>query len=61
MPDLSSREDTDMLFYMLLAFAAGVFVGYKFPRQVEQAMESTKKLANDLKDKVTKKGAPPAA
>ncbi len=49
-----------MLFYMLLAFAGGVFVGYKYPQQVQQAMESSKKLYNDLKEKVTKKGSPPS-
>jgi hypothetical protein len=46
------------MFLAILGFAAGVFVGYKYPRQVEQAVESTKKLYNDLKDKFFK-GSPP--
>ncbi len=47
------------MFLVILAFAAGVFVGYKYPDQVGQALDSTKKLANDLKDKLSKKGTPP--
>jgi hypothetical protein len=46
---------------MIIAFAAGVFVGYKYPRQVEQAIESAKKLFNDLKQMIGKKGTPPSA
>jgi len=42
----------------IFGLAVGIFVGYKYPRQVEQAVESTKKMANDLKDKITKKGTP---
>ena len=48
-----------MLFYVIVGFAAGVFVGYKFPHQVEQTVESAKKLANDLKSKITKEPPPP--
>ena len=47
------------MFLVILAFAAGVFVGYKYPDQVGQALESTKKLVNDLKEKISKKGTPP--
>ncbi|MEW6386863.1 MAG: hypothetical protein AB1491_05025 [Thermodesulfobacteriota bacterium] len=45
----------------ILAFAAGVLVGYKYPQQVEQALTSTKKLYQDLKDKISKKETPPSA
>jgi len=43
----------------ILGLAVGIFVGYKYPRQVEQGMESTKKVFNDLKDKITKKPTNP--
>lgn len=43
------------MFLLILGFAVGVFVGYKYPQQVEQAVQSSKNLFNDLKDKVTKK------
>ncbi len=44
-----------MWFWMLVSFAAGVFVGYKYPRQVEQSMESAKKIYGDVKGKISKK------
>lgn len=43
----------------ILAFAAGVFVGYKYPQQVEQVIETVKKWFKDLKEMVTRKGSPP--
>ena len=43
---------------VILGFAAGVFVGYKYPRQVEQAVETTKKLYNDVKEKFFKGSSP---
>lgn len=43
---------------VILGFAAGVFVGYKYPRQVEQAVETAKKLYNDVKDKLFKGSSP---
>ncbi len=44
----------------ILTFAAGVFVGYKYPRQVEQAVDTAKKSFNDLKQMISgKKGEPP--
>ena len=49
------------MFLLIVGFALGVFVGYKYPSQVEKAAESAKKLFNDVKDKVSKKGTPPAA
>ncbi|MFZ5453651.1 MAG: hypothetical protein ACOZF2_17480 [Thermodesulfobacteriota bacterium] len=42
------------MFLLIVGFAVGVFVGYKYPQQVEQVVESAKKLTNDLKDKFTK-------
>jgi len=47
------------MFLVILAFAAGVFVGYKYPDQVGQALDTTRKTYNDLKDKFSKKGTPP--
>jgi hypothetical protein len=40
---------------LIVAFGVGVFVGYKYPQQVEQAAQSGKKVFTDLKDKVFKK------
>jgi hypothetical protein len=48
----------DMFLYVLI-FAAGVYVGYKHPDQVAKAVDSSKKLFNDIKDKITKKESPP--
>jgi hypothetical protein len=47
-----------MLFWLLVGFAAGVFVGYKYPQQVDQAVDKTKKTYTDIKDKISKKGTP---
>jgi hypothetical protein len=47
------------MFLLILCFAAGVYVGYKHPDQVTKAVDSSKKLFNDIKDKVTKKETPP--
>lgn len=47
-----------MLFWLLLAFGAGVLVGYKYPQQVEQAVDKTKKTYTDIKGKVSKKETP---
>jgi hypothetical protein len=46
------------MFLAILGFAAGVFVGYKYPQQVEQAVESSKKLVNDVKEKFFKGSSP---
>jgi Na+/H+-dicarboxylate symporter len=43
------------MFLIIIGFAVGVFVGYKFPQQVDQAVQSSKSIFNDLKDKITKK------
>ena len=47
------------MFLMIVGFIVGVFVGYKYPQQVEQAAEYLKKLYNDLKNMLTKKETPP--
>jgi hypothetical protein len=44
---------------LILAFVGGVFVGYKYPQQVEQVMETFKKWFNDLKNMISKKETPP--
>jgi hypothetical protein len=43
------------MFLLIVAFGVGVFVGYKYPQQVDQAVQSGKKVFNDLKDKISKK------
>jgi hypothetical protein len=40
---------------LIVVFGVGVFVGYKYPQQVDQAVQSSKSLYNDLKDKISKK------
>ncbi|MBW1991053.1 MAG: hypothetical protein JRI59_02810 [Deltaproteobacteria bacterium] len=47
-----------MLFWLLVGFAVGVFVGYKFPHQVDKTLEKSKKLYTDVKTKVGKKETP---
>lgn len=44
--------------WLIIGFVVGVLVGYKYPEQVGKALESGKKLFNDLKDKLTKKEKP---
>ncbi len=48
-----------MLIFGLLCFAAGAVVGVKYPDQVNNLIDKAKKLYCDLKDKITKKEAPP--
>jgi hypothetical protein len=43
------------MFLIIIGFAVGVFVGYKYPQQVDQAVQSSKSVFNDLKDKISKK------
>ena len=43
------------MFLLIVVFAIGVFVGYKYPQQVEQVVQSGKKIFGDLKDKISKK------
>jgi hypothetical protein len=45
------------MFLIILGFAAGVFVGYKFPQQVDQAVQSSKNVITDLKEKISKKSS----
>jgi hypothetical protein len=42
---------------LIVVFGVGVFVGYKYPQQVEQAVQSSKKVFNDVKDKISKKSS----
>ena len=42
---------------LIVVFGVGVFVGYKYPQQVEQAVQSSKNVFNDLKDKISKKSS----
>ncbi len=44
---------------LILGFAAGVYVGYKYPQQVDQGVEMGKKLFNDVKNMFVKKGTSP--
>ncbi len=43
------------MFLLIVGFAIGVFVGYKYPQQVDQATEFAKKTFNDVKEKFGKK------
>jgi hypothetical protein len=45
------------MFLIIIGFAVGVFVGYKYPQQVDQAVQSSKSIFNDLKDKISKKSS----
>ena len=45
------------MFLIIVGFAVGVFVGYKYPQQVDQAVQSSKSVFNDLKDKISKKSS----
>jgi hypothetical protein len=46
------------MFLLIVGFAIGIYVGYKYPQQVDQATDFTKKTINDLKDKFGKKETP---
>ena len=46
------------MFLLIVGFAIGIYVGYKYPQQVDQATDFTKKTFNDLKDKFGKKETP---
>lgn len=43
------------MFLLIVVFAVGVFVGYKYPQQVDQVVQMSKKTYNDLKEKISKK------
>jgi hypothetical protein len=46
------------MFLAMITFLAGVYVGYKYPQQVQKTTDSGKKLFNDLKDKISGKSGP---
>ncbi len=46
------------MFLLIVGFAVGVFVGYKYPQQVDQVVETGKKLVNDVKEKFFKGSTP---
>ncbi len=43
------------MFLLIVVFVIGVFVGYKYPQQVDQVVQMAKKTFGDLKDMVSKK------
>ncbi len=45
------------MFLLIVGLAIGIYVGYKYPQQVEQATEFSKKTFNDIKEKFGKKEA----
>jgi len=45
------------MFLLIVVFGVGVFVGYKYPQQVDQAVQSGKKIVTDLKDMISKKSS----
>ncbi len=47
------------MFILIVGFGLGVFVGYKYPQQVEQGTEYVKKAFNDVKNMLSKKEPPP--
>lgn len=47
------------MFLLIVGFGVGVLVTYKYPQQVDQAVQTGKKYFNDLKDMIFKKGTPP--
>lgn len=46
--------------WLLIGLAVGIYVGYKYPEQVDKVVENSKKMFNDVKDKLTKKETPPS-
>jgi hypothetical protein len=49
------------MWFGILLFVVGVYIGYKYPQQVQNLVDSAKKLFGEVKDKVTKKNEPPQA
>ncbi len=43
------------MFLLIVVFAIGVFVGYKYPQQVDQVIQMAKKTFDDLKNMISKK------
>lgn len=46
------------MFTLIVGLAIGIYVGYKYPQQVDQATDFTKKTINDIKNKFGKKETP---
>lgn len=44
------------MWFGILLFVVGVYIGYKYPQQVQNVVDSAKKTFEDLKSKITKKG-----
>jgi hypothetical protein len=49
------------MWFGILLFVVGVYIGYKYPQQVQNVVDSAKKMFGEVKDKVTKKNEPPQA
>jgi hypothetical protein len=47
------------MWFGILLFVVGVYIGYKYPQQVQNVVDSAKKLFGEAKDKFTKKNEPP--
>lgn len=47
------------MWFGILLFVVGVYIGYKYPQQVQNVVDSAKKLFGEAKDKLTKKNEPP--
>lgn len=47
------------MWFAILLFVVGVYIGYKYPQQVQNAADSAKKMFGEVKDKVTRKNEPP--
>jgi hypothetical protein len=45
------------MFLLIVGFVVGVLVGYKYPQQVDQAIQSLKNAFNDLKNMISKKSS----
>ena len=43
------------MFLLIVVFVVGVFVGYKYPQQVDQVVQMGKKTFDDLKNMISKK------
>ena len=47
------------MWFAILLFVVGVYIGYKYPQQVQNVVDAAKKLFGEAKDKLTKKNEPP--
>jgi hypothetical protein len=45
------------MFLLIVGFVVGVLVGYKYPQQVDQAVQAIKNAVNDLKNMISKKSS----